>query len=438
MNDYSFPSRLIFFLFLLNVADIQSASLDVIKEFKVSRSNLNVFSTPIAVTNEGLYVVSVLDPEGVETGMNLITVLDKGKKNDNDNWIWKREIIDSRTINDPYHTQPSVAVDKAGFIHVAYNMHNMPWQYKKSVKPYDIKEMLFVGDDINEIDLFKVKALNKTGFSERGNSFIKGTQVTYPAFFYDRNGDVYITYRFAYEPEKKWKDRELSVLMAKYNLDKNRWNMLGGLVNTGKYNIFAKDARYVPYVPRMFFDKNNRMHVSLMWRLGGPGADANYPSYLYSDDAGKSFYDIEGNKLNVPISVHTGNINIDSTEQKYYAITDIAADNLGNPYILMHLYKGKYILKKYDKNQNKWKSMESFPSGASSITYWNGALYAFASGPVVYIKDTVSEKWTILDRGKGKRYCNPKVSKGPYTGQLYLYSQSCDLRSARVYKLNIP
>lgn len=411
--------------------------LNVIKEFSVSKSNLNVFSTPMAVLNDTVYVASVMDPSGISTGMNLETILERGAY-DSDIWKWDKSIIELRTIEDPYHAQPSVAVDRNGFVHVAYNMHNMAWQYKVSSIPNDISNMLFVGDFIDMQDIFKVKVLNKTGFIEKNNSFIKGTQITYPAFFYDKNKDIYTTFRFAYKPSERWVDRELSSGLAVYDVGKRQWKMLGGLVDADRFKVFAKDSQYVPYVPRMFFDKNNRMHISLMWRLGGPGGGTNYPSYLYSDDVGKSFYDIEGNKLNMPISVHAADINIDATEQTYYAITDITADDFGNPYVLMHLYKGKYILKTYDKNQSKWQNMESFPPGASSITYWNGALYAFASGPVIYVKDAVSEKWTVLDRGNGKRYCNPKVSKGPYLGQLYLYSQSCDLKSARVYKLSIP
>jgi len=224
--------------------------------------------------------------------------------------------------------------------------------------------------------------------------------------------------------------------MARYDLKEKKWDMIGGILEEGRFKVLAKDADYIPYVPRVIFDRSNRMHVSLMWRLGGPGRGAHYPSYFYSDDKGKTFYDINGIKLSMPVSVHLSNINIDGSEQKYYAITDIAADHSGKPYILVHKYKSKYVLYSYDKVKQKWGLLENFPPGASAIKVEKGRLYAFASGPVIYVKDIVKDKWKVLAREKGKRYCNPKIADAPADGQFYFYTQSCDLKTARIYRFD--
>lgn len=329
-----------------------------------------------------------------------------------------------------------MAVDKKGYVHVAYNMHNMPWQYKISKKPYNISEMLFVGEAVDSADLFKVKALNKSGFVDSDNKFIRGTQVTYPAFFYDRNNNLYVSYRFAYKPDKKWKYRELSNAIARYDIKEKQWKLLGGAVDNKGLKIFAKDDKHVAYLPRLHFDYNNYMHVSYMWRKDGPGPDTAFPSYAYSSDGGNSFQDVSGEELNMPLSVHASRTNVDRGSQRYYAITDITTDDDGIPHIVMHQYKGKYRLMSYDRETQSWRKNDGFPGGAMALKYKNGQFYAFASGPTVYIKDQArNKKWRVISRQKD--YCNPKVLDVPGKNEFYMFAKSSDLKTARVYKLEL-
>lgn len=68
----------IFIISLSSCFDVRAVSLVTLKTLDVAKSNLNVFSTPLAITDEGLYVVYVKNSSTVNTGINLSTVLSKG------------------------------------------------------------------------------------------------------------------------------------------------------------------------------------------------------------------------------------------------------------------------------------------------------------------------------------------------------------------------
>jgi hypothetical protein len=84
--------------------EASSVSLEILKTYDVVKSNLNVFSTTLAVTNDGLHVVNVENTSNVTIGINLLTVFYKGVAQETGIWKWESKIIESRTIDDPYHT----------------------------------------------------------------------------------------------------------------------------------------------------------------------------------------------------------------------------------------------------------------------------------------------------------------------------------------------
>ena len=85
-------------------------------------------------------------PKGLPLGINLRTVVRQGKRGADDNWTWIVKTIENRTLDSPWHTVPSIAVDHQNFVHVAYNMHNMPWQYSVSRQPGSLDAFDFRGE----------------------------------------------------------------------------------------------------------------------------------------------------------------------------------------------------------------------------------------------------------------------------------------------------
>jgi len=245
-------------------------------------------------------------------------VVRKGTLEADGNWIWEKHVIENRTLDDRYHTQPSIALDKSGYIHVVYNMHNMPWQYKVSKRPDDISEFEFKGEALTTDQLKKVKYENKTPFPYIETAAIPGTQITYPSFFKDRNNDLYITYRFATKPAQSWKKRGFAGGIAKYDVVNKKWEPIGGKLKINSADALYKDNavdksytvypfaytdKWSVYLIRLHFDKNNGMHLSWTWREGGAGSDCSHPSYAYAESGSNIFKKTNGVEYDLPVSV---------------------------------------------------------------------------------------------------------------------------------------
>jgi len=105
----------------------------ILTDLPVSTSQTNVQHSSIDVSGRYLYTANIEPgPDGDRKGVRLRTVLRQGKQRSDNTWEWKNVTVDDRTLHDRWHSAPSVAVDRIGQIHVAYNMHNFPWQYKRS------------------------------------------------------------------------------------------------------------------------------------------------------------------------------------------------------------------------------------------------------------------------------------------------------------------
>lgn len=97
-------------------------------------------------------------------------------------------------------------------------MHNLPWQYQVSLAPHDISAFEFRGQEISDAEFDRYYIENKTSFPTQGTADIPGNQISYPAFYKDAIGDIYVTYRFAAQPSLAYKDRHFSSAIAKYDL----------------------------------------------------------------------------------------------------------------------------------------------------------------------------------------------------------------------------
>ena len=112
----------------------------------------NGFVSPLAWNGRQLFSGSVVPPAGKETGINLQTLVRQGQRDRQGVWRWQETVIDRNTLNDKWHNSPSLGLDRDGYLHVAYNMHNMPWQYMVSQRPGDIRGFLFRGQGISEAE----------------------------------------------------------------------------------------------------------------------------------------------------------------------------------------------------------------------------------------------------------------------------------------------
>jgi hypothetical protein len=409
---------------------------------RVAPSSLNVFSTPLAWFGGAVYTVTVEEPEGKVNGVNLRTFVWKGVRGKSGGWRWTRKLVEDRTVDDQYHTGPSIGIDQKGYIHLAYNMHNMPWQYEVSRRPADISTFEFRGMPVTLEELESLKWENRASFPRFGTAAIPGTQITYPAFFNDRTGKLYITYRFATHPRRRWADRGFAGAIATYDADTKRWEGLGGPVFVGPADAdlpggvksreiaaFAFKEGWSVYLVHLFFDVDNHMHLSWLWRKGGAGEDCGDPSYGFSPDSGRTFLRADGTRYRLPITPEdSGGVFGGGGAQKFYAPTSVCADRLGRPVLLLNPIGLPRILTRFSGASATWSQPERSPRGAS-VVYADdaGMLWAFATGISVFRKNAkTGSRWERVYRDPAGDFGYPKILAVPRKGLILVYAQSLD------------
>jgi len=451
--DTNIIRKLIVFLFLIYSSVGYCAQVeDILAPIKVSKSNISTWATPIAYRDGQVFIVTVEQPDNVSTGINLKTVIRKGEKS-SEGWKWGSFVVDTETIDDQWHNVPSLAIDAKGYIHVAYNMHNMPWQYSVSTNPLDIKEFEFKGEIVKTLDKLALKQFKRTPFPGIGESAIPGNQITYPAFFYDKKDDLYITYRFAVRPRQSFKNRGLAAGIAKYDLEKRTWTALGGEFVIGSEDVllkkgnsatvtpFAVSFGWTAYLPRLAFDSGNRMHIAWMWRKGGPGSDHSHPSYAWSADGGKTFFSLIGNQYKLPITIETADkVNLFNPNTKFYGPTRLLLDPNDTPYLLLQPIGKTRVMTRFDKNKMTWSDPETMPSSALDFEFdAKGNLWAFANGLKIYKRSQLTNSWQLVfedrdakSKNKAKKWCQPKVLSVPEKSMFLVHSQSCDFERIKI------
>lgn len=397
----------------------------------------NVFASSFEYRNGQLFIVHVEPPISKKVnGINLHTVLRKGVRQDNGSWSWESKIIESRTLLDPWHNQASVGLDKNGYVHVAYNMHNMPWQYAVSKQPYDISAFEFRGQAVTDNELMAVKIENKTPFPHVGSAAISGNQITYPIFLVDRDKNLFVTYRYALKPARSWENRDFAGGIARYDTELRRWFQIGGgfvinnidakLLNgqlTATQRPFAFSPGYSVYLPTIAFDSNNGMHVFWNWRREGAGMETIHPSYAYSPD-GDNFFSSDGAPYSLPISIAEINSLADSDTRQFYANKTVAVTLTGNPVAVVQPVSGGRELLTIDKASGSIR-IEKTPESAQNILIDNsGRQWLFSTGIRVFMRETEKLPWRFIGT-IGSGLCSPKAKYYSDELRFVLEAKSC-------------
>ena len=338
-------------------------------EFAAHRVNLGDFQSPLVTHNGSIYLVWIDD--------QLRTRIAKKSP---DGSI-ATNVIFEQTDPDQYHNESSIGIDRDGCVHVVGNMHNSPygrgddgnpyyehpWQYKVSDWPEDIYSFSFVGDD-----------------PERT---IPGTWITYPLFARDRQGVLHIAFRHRVRFNTGWSPGIMAGAVARYDAAARKWRMLGGTdykhgVRTLIWNPGGVSA-YQGYKVRVFFDRENRMHVG--WDVyttqenrGGSGA--THVLYACSDDGGKTFRRADGQAYaKLPITVATGDVVFQSRSGDLYNLTHVGVLADGRP-VTSFISDGAK-LSRWMPGEG-WSDAKEFPASfpARFVTDDRGVITAVGSG----------------------------------------------------------
>jgi hypothetical protein len=416
--------------------------------------DVNVFSSPFYYRNGMIFVVHVEPPPAgmAETPLNLRTVVRKGVLDADGRWQWQATTLEPRTLKDGYHTQGSIALDRKGYVHVVYNMHDMPWQYSVSRLPYDIRRFEFRGQSLSQEMLAIVKLENRSPFPDVGSAAIPGNQITYPRFFVDRKGELYITYRYSLRPARHWGERAFGGGLARYDTATRRWKSLGGALTISKEDAqlpgdvtqytqhpFAFDEHYIVLYIELAFDKNNGMHAIWTWRYSGPGGDTVKPSYAYSPDGGAHFYRADHKTLyTLPINYADAD-EITDVPGPYWAEKAIAAFDPEKPELILFPIGGprRLFSRVQPSDGHYWQSDGDSPWGATDLVIdKEGVQWLIASGLKIFTRKYMWQPWVmVLDMQQ--QYRQPRVEYVSEENALYIHAKSGDYKSAVIFKFNL-
>jgi hypothetical protein len=431
---------------LISASLIQNASAedgiqDILLPFEVAPANVGTFQNAIWAAAGTVYTANVEPATGVAIGINLRTVLRQGRR-EGDQWTWTAKTIEDRTLDSPWHTVPSIAIDHENFAHVAYNMHNMPWQYSLSHEPGSIDVFDFRGEALSLLQLGAVQYLNQTPFPALGTAAIPGTQITYPTFYVDRKGDLWVTYRFALKPKRTWSERIYGCGIARYDTATRAWTAIGGKVPVGPEDAdlgssdktsadvtaFCSNPGWWANDIRLWFDTANTMHVVWSWADYINGKDAHkmreFHAYARSPDGGQTFTHSDGSAYKLPIDLASSELVSPSPD--HYGGTSLTGDRNGNPVIAIQRHGEPFKIIRLDAEKRRWTEPEGSPWGASVIVNdGKGMLWAFAGGPTIFRStDQPPFYWSKVYEGHG--WDHPKVFYAADEDAFYLRLMKCE------------
>ena len=426
---------------------------DVVKilvDLPVSKSQFSVQQTPLDVANGRVYISNIeIGQSGDGKGLPQKTVVRQGVQNSSGGWAWGAATIDDRTIYDEWHTAPSIAVDKAGYVHVAYNMHYLPWQYKRSTAPHSINEFAFLGQKITEHQRNRVINDNYIDFPTLGTAAIPGNQITYPAFQKDRNNDLFISYRFTATPKHRFTERTTSTGIAAYDVDSREWSAIGGSFpldaddyefheDAGTSSIaLAGQKGWTSYHPRLMFDNNNVLYVNWFWRAGTGGRELSRPCLVVSPDRKSLFYTISGELVSAPVSPETcGNLGY-SNDAKFLTYGGSAMDANGVPHILLSPVDQSRQIIHFDSASNSWVR-ENAPFNVSEIFFDKyNSLWAISDGLRIFKRNSGQDSWQEIYNEGAKINCDASVVLDESGQNAFIHTQACNGNSVTVYALRL-
>lgn len=348
------------------------------------------------------------------------------------------EIVVRENIqNDKFHVMPSIAIDKQGYIHLTADTHNQDWVYYISKDPLNIT----------------------TGFIQQlpgEQRCPPGKNITYPQFFTDNKGLLYLSYRSYVSGATGASAGNPAGALARYKHRKRKWKVIGGTKADGYPSGNGDEDATLFWNPtgafggwyqqpnvKLFFDASNRMHViatvantesSRTWN------GMTHILYAYSENRGKSFHRIDGTPINeLPLTIENATIVVDrSTEADIWTGTNtlqLGAFAPGQP-VISYYIDGIGYIKKW--NGTDWVEI-SVPNVADGIyTRGNGEGVVFRPYFGLYATADGGESFEPIPHGVDYNAGSPKVDLNHYiqTGDFRWQAVHNETSEVRIYSMN--
>jgi len=194
------------------------------------------------------------------------------------------------------HNTISIMVDGDGYLHIAWDHHNNPLNYCRSISPGSLE---------------LTGRLTMTGSNEQ--------KVSYPEFYTMPGGNILFFYRNGGSGNG-------NLVINEYSVSTKKWapvqtNLVDGEGQRSAYWQACVDAK-------------GAIHISWVWRESPDVASNHDMCYARSLDGGKTWEKSTGEKYTLPINAATAEY-VCRIPQKSELInqTSMAADEAGNPFI---------------------------------------------------------------------------------------------------------
>jgi hypothetical protein len=176
-------------------------------------------------------------------------------------WLLKQTPYIGNT-NDAHNTI-SIMVDGQGYLHMAWDHHNHPLRYCRSISP-------------GSLELTEKMAM--TGETEQ--------KVSYPEFHKLPNGNLLFFYRDGGSGQG-------NLVINRYDVRSKKWERLHS-------NLIDGEGQRNAYW-QAFVDSKGTIHISWVWRESPDVASNHDMGYARSTDGGKTWMKSTGQKYQLPI-----------------------------------------------------------------------------------------------------------------------------------------
>lgn len=166
----------------------------------------------------------------------------------------------------------------------------------------------------------------------------KLTAVTYPRFYQKADGNLILKYRTR-GSGNGW------TFFATYDAKEQVWTLDGKILHSdGTYNgaITGISTQRGHYPMGIIFDERGRLHMPFVWRETPSSLSNHDINYVYSDDGGRIWKNIQGNEVaqirKRPITIDSEDIIVKEIPEKRGLINGsgfATVDSNGNPHFLV-------------------------------------------------------------------------------------------------------
>lgn len=209
---------------------------------------------------------------------------------------WQLEQTPFRGNTRDAHNIISIMTDGKGYLHMAWDHHNNPLHYTRSIAP-------------GALQFEAPKAMTGTGEAK----------VSYPEFYRLPNGDLLFLYRDGGSGNG-------NLVMNRYSLQQGRWQQV-------QHNLISGEGKRNPYW-QACVDSRGTIHLSWVWRESPDVASNHDLCYARSKDGGVSWETSKSVAYRLPITATTAEYAWRIPQRsELINQTSMFADESGQPYI---------------------------------------------------------------------------------------------------------